>query len=544
MRASAATRRHCGCRRSGVKTDRSQPWRHQRSVAAVAIFVSRHVATFIVVYCRSMKHGLLRGRAAMGIKAATAKKKDAPTRRKKPSHIVVLIHGIRTQASWAEMIASVFKSKTDALVQPIRYGYFSALGFLSPLFTRTFPIKRITRELQDIRADNPNAKISVIAHSFGTYALLNVLKDPAIRLHRIVLCGSIVPTSFRRAQFKAQLDDSPILNDCGTHDIWPVLAQSLTWGYGATGTFGFGTFGVHDRFNKFGHSDYFDANFVETYWVPFISDGTILPTDWEKVRRTPPAWQSILAWLPLQWIFLIAVLGWASYAVLAPLFAAPQAVLRIERVSLAHWLGTPMIAPAVRAENSSLRELSITDLRASLYSPDNQRYDLTIEGYYEINQQQMLPFQELNISYNESRYIVISLIGNISETYPMAVKAQNYVNIKTDFSRRWVDPERLLEEEVLQEATETAERQFPWQEGRWRLATVYRVNKIANTSDTYFELSKSQVSQLRSIISQYKTGAGVLQMWRTTAVGGVGSWVEVDIAQPNASESAGIPEEG
>src|SRR5207244_3865633 len=108
---------------------------------------------------------------------------------------------------------------------------------------RQGPVQRVVRELRDLRASHPTARISVVAHSFGTYALVKALEEPDIRLNRVILCGCIVPEEFRRARHEAQLGADSILNDCGTHDIWPVLAKSLTWGYGATGTFGFGTVG-------------------------------------------------------------------------------------------------------------------------------------------------------------------------------------------------------------------------------------------------------------------------------------------------------------
>jgi hypothetical protein len=217
--------------------------------------------------------------------------------------VIVLIHGIRTQAAWVEMVAGVLERELSVEVQPIRYGFFDTLRFLSPWFTRQAPIERVIRELRDIRSDYPNANISAICHSFGTYALVEALKQPDIKLSRLILCGCIVTDQFRRAGHKAQLGPDLILNDCGTHDIWPILAKSATWGYGATGTFGFGTRGIRDRFNKFGHGDYFTEEFVRDYWVPFLRSGEIRETAWERNRTPSPYWYSLLQWLPLRWVF-------------------------------------------------------------------------------------------------------------------------------------------------------------------------------------------------------------------------------------------------
>jgi hypothetical protein len=53
-----------------------------------------------------------------------------------PPHVIVLLHGIRTHGSWAEMVVAVLESTCDAKVIPVRYGYFDAFRFLFPLFTR------------------------------------------------------------------------------------------------------------------------------------------------------------------------------------------------------------------------------------------------------------------------------------------------------------------------------------------------------------------------------------------------------------------------
>ena len=233
-----------------------------------------------------------------------------------PDHIVVLIHGIRTHATWAEMVGAVLVQDAGARVVPLKYGFFDLLRFLCPLRTRRAPVARLLRELRDLRTQNPTARISAVAHSFGTYALTRALEEPDIRLHRVIFCGCIVKDTFRRARHEAQLGKDPILNDCGTHDVLPVLAKSVTWGYGASGTFGFGTVGVRDRFSKFGHSGCFEQPFVQKYWAPFIRDGTITGTEWERTRTTPPYWLSVLSWFPLRWLLLVLLAAAAAFVAL------------------------------------------------------------------------------------------------------------------------------------------------------------------------------------------------------------------------------------
>ena len=90
---------------------------------------------------------------------------------------VVLIHGIRTQATWAEMVAKTLRTEVNVEVTPLRYGYFDVFRFVSPFFTRTRPVEKISRELRRIFTKVPQEKVLVIAHSFGTYIIAKILDD-------------------------------------------------------------------------------------------------------------------------------------------------------------------------------------------------------------------------------------------------------------------------------------------------------------------------------------------------------------------------------
>ena len=98
------------------------------------------------------------------------------------------------------------------------------------------------------------------------------------------------------------------MNDCGSRDIWPVAAKILTWGFGPSGSFGFGTPGVKDRFHEFAHSDYFTADFVRKFWRPWIHEEVIEKSDYDSERATISCLRSVVAMLPLQWFGLAAVL--------------------------------------------------------------------------------------------------------------------------------------------------------------------------------------------------------------------------------------------
>jgi len=141
--------------------------------------------------------------------------------------------------------------------------------------------------------------LSVIAHSFGTYAIGKILREnPDIRMHRLILCGAILPTDFRWDQIQNSVE-TDIINDCGIKDIRPVLAQSTTVGYGPSGRFGFGTPGVRDRFHDFGHGGFFEEKFVRESWLPWFRSG-----DFVKSKAPPPSgahWH-ILTTIQIKWL--------------------------------------------------------------------------------------------------------------------------------------------------------------------------------------------------------------------------------------------------
>jgi hypothetical protein len=120
----------------------------------------------------------------------------------------------------------------------------------------------------------------------------------------MLFCGSIVQRGYRWDQLK---NLGNVVNDCGTKDIWPVLAESTTWGYGASGTFGFGSPSIVDRFHPMRHSDYFARDFVERYWLPWICHGTLVKSSTEADRPTAPYWLSLLTVIHLKYLFLLIV---------------------------------------------------------------------------------------------------------------------------------------------------------------------------------------------------------------------------------------------
>ena len=193
------------------------------------------------------------------------------------------------------MVKAILEEIPGRKVTTLRYGYFDLLRFWWPLGTRRTPVRRLARLIQIVRAEHPTEEIDVIAHSFGTYALARILHENRhVRLNRIILCGSVIAEGFRWEDVAGQIT-APVLNECGTLDVWPVMASVTTAGFGATGTLGFGDPAVEDRYHKVAHSGCFDRPFVEKSWLPFLDTGVVCqseaPDNYPRIRW----WMSMLS---------------------------------------------------------------------------------------------------------------------------------------------------------------------------------------------------------------------------------------------------------
>ena len=292
--------------------------------------------------------------------------------------VVVLLHGIRTHAVWQERIAVLLKDKDGVEVIPVGYDYFDAFRFWCPILTRRKPIEKILRELRQVMIRHRAAKVCVLAHSFGTYAIAKILETQGdIKIHRLALCGSIISTDYRW-----DLRPNPpggIVNDCGTRDIWPVLAKSLSWGYGPTGTFGFKSVAAKDRFHNLDHSGFFSEDFAKTYWVPFLCEGVICESTWSARRPNPSKFLTLLAWLPLYWIFLcIMGLGIVGFGLTEMGMLPTEVVNRFPGVretraaeligQVEHDFEDGELASAVVAKSQLSRAISLDPRAARAYS--------------------------------------------------------------------------------------------------------------------------------------------------------------------------------
>ena len=234
-------------------------------------------------------------------------------------HTVFMIHGIRTAGDWMDEVGRILRD-ADLSVNPVAvgYGFIDVVSFLLPVrWIRNRLIDRIGRELVRSRDLGTTKKLSIVAHSFGTFLVANALKrNPTVKVDCVVLCGSVVPNDFNWSQLDAQLTDIDyrypgfrILNDCGWRDIWPVFAQTITWGFGSSGRYGFQSGSVKDRFHNLAHSDFFSNEFVKEFWVPVIVEGKIVER--KELRPKSSWWLHVLTRFQVKYFALLGIAWWA-----------------------------------------------------------------------------------------------------------------------------------------------------------------------------------------------------------------------------------------
>jgi hypothetical protein len=246
--------------------------------------------------------------------------------------LVVLVHGIRTGGKWIRRLKRILESEAACVVEPAGYGFFDVFRFLLPGPTRKVAVETVKWKLLHAIDRHKQRPLIVVAHSFGTFCITEILKDsPQIRPARLLFCGSIVAQEFRWDSLSQMAPERGmhVVNECGARDVWPPLAHSVTFGYGSSGTGGFQVQGVEDRYHDLGHGGYFTREFVQQFWVPFIKDGTITPSKYEEEMPEAPWWISILGLRPIfPWLmwFVLALVGCAvvfGTGLLTPLIRPP-----------------------------------------------------------------------------------------------------------------------------------------------------------------------------------------------------------------------------
>jgi hypothetical protein len=249
--------------------------------------------------------------------------------------VVFVIHGIRDKGYWTKKIARVIVSTArkrgrQVIAVAPTYGYFALLPFLLP-WTRRMKIEWLLDMYVTVRCCYPEARMSYVGHSNGTYLLAGAIEScPAVHIRNVVFAGSVVRSNFDWSGYIARKQVGRVLNYVATADwvvaIFPRFLQLLRiQDLGGAGYDGFarkvggGTPSVVTdiAFVPGRHGAALDEQHWESI-ATFVLDGT--PRQLSRIVETRSVWVAAGAHLaPLIWLGLVACAAIPAYLLLTAL---------------------------------------------------------------------------------------------------------------------------------------------------------------------------------------------------------------------------------
>ncbi|MDH0175078.1 hypothetical protein N7319_07615 [Aeromonas dhakensis] len=200
--------------------------------------------------------------------------------------LFISVHGIRTLGHWQNTLEGTLLSNTsDITFKKYRYNYYSALQLLIPS-SRSKIIDDFAKKLTEIVCEYPNSKITLIAHSFGTYIAIKALEaipvDLSLNIERVVLVSSVLKPNYDWSYINMKHNIESINNECGFNDNILILSHFFSHDMGMAGRVGFTGMNIKNRFFKGGH-DFFnrEKDFMEKYWIPIFT-GSYIDIDERK----------------------------------------------------------------------------------------------------------------------------------------------------------------------------------------------------------------------------------------------------------------------
>jgi tetratricopeptide (TPR) repeat protein len=212
-----------------------------------------------------------------------------------PNHLVITVHGIRTYGGWQTKLEQLLTAaEPGIIVRNFQFGYFSSVAFLVP-FLRWIVARQFRKYLvHAIRSMPPDARIDVVAHSFGTYLAASALKavPRGRRINTMILAGSVLRPTFPWFKYQEAGTLGRVVNECGLNDNVLLLCQATALMLGMAGRVGFQTMIGDDFANRYfrgGHALYFDPDqqFIREHWIPLLTTSAPIPAIDNRDPLTP-----------------------------------------------------------------------------------------------------------------------------------------------------------------------------------------------------------------------------------------------------------------
>jgi CheY-like chemotaxis protein len=191
--------------------------------------------------------------------------------------VIISVHGIRTKGEWQQKLEELVENELEnTILINYKYNYLSATSLLFS-WSRDKTVdgfnSRILFELNKF----PEARVTFIAHSFGTYIVGMFLKllpiNTDFTVERVIFVNSVLKENFDWNEIRKTTAIGSIINECGIEDNVLLLSRYLCKGLGMAGRSGFIGVNVHNRRYKGGHDFFYKReDFFKTQWVPLFED--------------------------------------------------------------------------------------------------------------------------------------------------------------------------------------------------------------------------------------------------------------------------------
>ena len=196
-----------------------------------------------------------------------------------PQGILVTIHGLLSNASWNSDIVPIASSQ-GWIVAPFYYG-FETPDILIRENKRKEIIEKFREWILNIK-QTYNGRISIIAHSFGTYIVasyINGFDDIApVTFNSIILTGSMINKDFDWESCRGN-KVSRVRNEIAPNDQWVKWMPESNWMlkdalFGRSGTEGFSLESeilTQATSTIFDHNNVIKKDVISQIWMPYLN---------------------------------------------------------------------------------------------------------------------------------------------------------------------------------------------------------------------------------------------------------------------------------
>ncbi len=253
---------------------------------------------------------------------------------------MLVVHGMNTVGTWQQefswLLANHYKHAVPVYIY--KYGNIKIKPLL--LLSQKKQIKQLATAIRAIQKQAPEGKPDVVAHSYGTFLLSEIIKDPSyqdIKLGRIILVGSIIRPDYDWQSIIQSKRVEQVMCHHSKKDHIVPLAHYTIPGSGPSGKIGFNdTIHVHHHQEKdYGHSSYFEAENLNSIfpnvWKKFLTAANPIPA----IRSGQKKWQpSMMRFIshPLKLLILLGLLAALALLLVSAYLGLPDALGLIEQL--------------------------------------------------------------------------------------------------------------------------------------------------------------------------------------------------------------------